>query len=83
MLSVKVLEELSTFITNPDFSISSDSYETLKDILLTQRDSDGNFIQFIAESKEEILSIFDSLQKENNYFAKRESLKTLYQLLKN
>eukprot|EP00347_Sterkiella_histriomuscorum_P000597 403375236 len=30
MLSVKILEELSSLIANPDFSISSDSYETFK-----------------------------------------------------
>ena len=82
-MSVKVLEELGRLITNPDFNISSDSYETFKELLLYQRDNDEQFIHFINDNKEDVLKVFDSLEKENNYFAKRESLKTLYQVLKN
>ena len=80
--NIELLNKLALLITNPDFSIQSDSYETFKEALLFERDgSNTNFEDFLIMNSEGLFKIFDSLENDSNYFSKREGLKTQYMLL--
>jgi hypothetical protein len=75
--NIEVLQKLTTLITNPDFSIQSDSYETFKEVLLYDREGDtAPFEGFLIANSEAIFKLFDQLEGDSNYFSKREGLKT-------
>jgi hypothetical protein len=82
-LSLDVLGRLVKLITNPDFNIQSDAYETFKEVLLYDRGEDANpmFEQFLIDNYSELFKLFDLLENDPNYFSKREGLKTQYMLL--
>ncbi|CDW83107.1 mo25-like protein 2 [Stylonychia lemnae] len=82
MSNIETIKKLSQLVTTADFNISSDSFETFKELFLQKREGDEGFVKFLHENQEEILQVFDYLEQDENYFAKREGLKTLYQLLK-
>ena len=80
--NMEVLQKLTTLITNADFSIQSDSYETFKEILLYDREGDtAPFEGFLISNSEAIFKLFDQLEGDSNYFSKPEGLKTQYMLL--
>ena len=80
--NMEVLQKLTTLITNADFSIQSDSYETFKEILLHDREGDtAPFEGFLNSNSEGLFKLFDQLENDSNYFSKREGLKTQYMLL--
>jgi hypothetical protein len=47
-------------------------------LFLNERENDQVFNSFVNKSVDDIFSIFEDLREEDNYFAKRLSLKTLY-----
>ncbi len=48
---------------------------------MIERENDLAFADFMKNNSDEILRLFDTLSADSNYFAKREGLKLLYQLL--
>jgi len=80
-LNLELLQNLTKLITNPDFNISSDAYETFKEIFILKRENDQLFETFVLTNKTAILDLFDILGHDSNYFAKREGLKSLYELV--
>ena len=81
-LNIELLEKLVKLITNPDFNIQSDAYETFKEILLFERLGDNPaFEQFLIDTHDALFKLFDTLEQDPNYFSKREGLKTQYMLL--
>jgi hypothetical protein len=81
-LNLELLDRLVKLITNPDFNIQSDAYETFKEILLFERTGENpTFDAFIIENHTALFKLFDQLEQDPNYFSKREGLKTQYMLL--
>lgn len=77
-----MLTKLTQLITIQDFNIASDAYETFQEIFIVDRGAtDLAFADFMAANREGVLCLFDFLAADSNYFAKREGLKLLYQLL--
>jgi hypothetical protein len=50
-------------------------------LFLNEREGDEFFDDFVDQNQQEIFGLFDQFQIEENYFAKRQGLKTLYMLL--
>ncbi len=53
----------------------------MQEVFLFERPNDRAFEVFIESNSTEIFDLFATLEKDQNYFAKREGLKTLYMLL--
>ena len=49
--------------------------------MMLERDKDEAYNAFIKQHESDVLGLFDILAQDTNYFAKREGLKSLYQLL--
>lgn len=82
-LNLEILGKLTQLITNPDFNVQSDAYETFKEVLLYDRGEEPcpTFEQFLINNYVELFKLFDLLENDPNYFSKREGLKTQYMLL--
>lgn len=82
-LNLDIMGKLTHLITNPDFNIQSDAYETFKEVLLYDRSEEPYpvFDQFLLDNYVELFKLFDILENDPNYFSKREGLKTQYMLL--
>ena len=52
-----------------------------KEIFILKRENDQLFETFVLTNKTAILDLFDILGHDSNYFAKREGLKSLYELV--
>ena len=83
LYNVKVIVLLSEFVLNKTFDMSSEAYETLHTVLLPGRaEVEDQCATFLSANKEEIMArVFMPMAKDDNYFAKREGLKTLHEVL--
>jgi hypothetical protein len=50
-LDVDVLLKIVKLITNPDFNISSDSFETFYEIVMGERENDTEFKTFMTSNE--------------------------------
>ena len=60
---MEILKKLAALIINPDFNISSDAYETFKEIFLNEMPEQENaaFQAFLDSHSDDILQLFDYL----------------------
>jgi len=47
MANFGVIDQLAKLIINPDFNVSSDSFETFKELFLNERENDEQFDKFV------------------------------------
>jgi len=58
LANLDLIKKLVSLIVNPDFNISSDSFETFKELFLNERADDELFEKFVNQNELEIFEMF-------------------------
>lgn len=83
-LDVKIFQVLANYASNSVFDISSEALTVFIEILFSENKKVQREVSnFLNEYKAEMMEIFLDLFNQDNYLAKREGMKMLYDLLLN